>query len=82
MEKEKVLKTFFITEFHDDFPNAKTLIDNSLTRICCDLGLLSPVASLYIGQCDAENDCIVLDNIASKGYVKYNKKVGTILLKI
>jgi len=65
-----------------NFQILKLLLIISLTRICSDLGLLSPVASLYIGQFDAENDCIVLDNIASKGYVKYNKKVGTIVLKI
>ena len=37
---------------------------------------MSPVASLYVGQFDAENDCLVMDNIASKGYVKYNNEVS------
>ena len=27
---------------------------------------------LYWGQFDAENDCLVLDNVAARGYVQYH----------
>ena len=46
-----------------------------LYRLCSDLGYQSPFSRLYLGQFNAENDCLVLENLTSSGFMKY-KEVG------
>ena len=39
-------------------------------RLCGEYCLVSPLAKVYMGQIDALNDCLVLDNVNRTGYVK------------
>lgn len=48
-------------------------IADPMDRLCSDLGYQSPFSRLYLGQFNAENDCLVMENLTSCGFVKYNE---------
>ena len=45
-------------------------IGGPIQRLCEEFCLVSPLAKVYMGQIDALNDCLVLDNVHRTGYVK------------